>query len=98
MRTRPEETAELGRILAEKVNSVAGPLVVALPLAGVSMIDVEGEDFFDPEADKALFDSIREHLDDVTLIEMETDINDELFALRIAEELDELMRAAGHSP
>ena len=99
MRTTPDENAELGRILAEKLNDAIGPTEVVLPLGGVSMLDVEGEDFHDPEADAALFDAIRETLDDdVELVEMEMDINDEEFALTLARHLDELMREAGHEP
>jgi uncharacterized protein (UPF0261 family) len=92
MRTTPEENADLGHILAEKVNGATGPSAVFLPLGGVSMIDVEGEDFHDPEADAALFEAIRDHLDDdVELVEMDTDINDEAFAVAMAEKLDSLM-------
>ena len=99
MRTTPDENAELGRILAEKLNDATGPTEVVLPLGGVSMLDVEGEDFHDPEADAALFDAIRETLDDdIELVEMGMDINDEEFALTLVRHLDELMREAGHEP
>jgi uncharacterized protein (UPF0261 family) len=98
MRTTPEECAELGRLLAEKLNAATGPTALALPLGGVSMLDVEGEDFHDPEADAALFGAIRETLDpNVELLEMETDINDESFALAMARKLDEFMRDSGRA-
>jgi len=96
MRTTREENAELGRIVAEKLNAATGPTALALPLGGVSMLDVEGEDFHDPEADRALFDALREGIDDdVELVEMDTDVNDEAFARAIAAKLDEYMQAAG---
>ncbi|MFC4542150.1 Tm-1-like ATP-binding domain-containing protein [Halosolutus amylolyticus] len=99
MRTTPEENAELGEIIAEKLNAATGPTALALPLGGVSAIDVEGEDFHDPEADAALFDALRSSLDDdVELLEMETDVNDEAFATTLAETLDEYMRDTGHGP
>ncbi|WP_380680846.1 Tm-1-like ATP-binding domain-containing protein [Salinigranum sp. GCM10025319] len=99
MRTTAEENAELGRIIAEKLNAATGPTALALPLKGVSMLDVEGEDFHDPEADAALFDALRENIDDgVELIEADTDINDESFARTMAQKLDEYMRAAGRAP
>jgi len=91
MRTTVEENRELGRLLAEKVNAAAGPAAVMLPLGGVSMIDVEGEAFYDPEADAALFEAIRETLDDdVELIERDEPINDEAFAEAMAATLDDL--------
>jgi uncharacterized protein (UPF0261 family) len=98
-RTTPEETAEVGRIIAEKLNAATGPTALTLPLRGVSMIDIEGEDFHDPEADEALFDALREHIDaDVELVEMDTDVNDGAFAETIAAKLDEYMRTAGVGP
>jgi uncharacterized protein (UPF0261 family) len=99
MRTTAEENAELGEIIAGKLNAATGPTALFLPLGGVSMLDVEGEDFYDPEADAALFDALREHLDDgVELVEREEDINDEAFAEALAEKLDEYMREAGVGP
>lgn len=95
MRTTPEENAELGRIIAEKLNAATGPTTLALPLGGVSMLDAEGEAFYDPEADDALFDALREHLDDdVELIQSPENINDDEFALTLAEAIDRRMRAA----
>ncbi|ELZ85351.1 hypothetical protein C454_01305 [Haloferax gibbonsii ATCC 33959] len=95
MRTTPEENAELGRIIAEKLNAATGPTTLALPLGGVSMLDAEGEEFYDPEADEALFDALREHLDDhVEVIESSANINDEEFALTLAKAIDRRMRAA----
>jgi len=99
MRTTAEENAELGAIIAEKLNAATGPTALALPLGGVSAIDVAEKPFYDPAADGALFDALRSTIDDdVELIEMETDINDEAFARRLAETLDEYMRAVGRGP
>jgi uncharacterized protein (UPF0261 family) len=98
MRTTPEENAELGAIVAGKLNAATGPTALALPLRGVSLLDVEGEEFHDPEADAALFDALREHLDDdVELLELDVDINDETFARAVAEKLDAYMREAGQT-
>jgi len=89
MRTTPEENAELGRIIAEKLNDATGPTALALPLGGISMLDEDGADFDDAEADAALFDALRAHLDEtVELIESEATINDEAFAQVIADKLD----------
>ena len=67
------------------------PLFV--PLKGVSMIAVEGQVFHDPAADEALFSALREHLDPkVETHWLELDINDERFALAMADRLHELYR------
>ena len=99
MRTTPDENAELGEIIGEKLAAATGPTALALPLGGVSMLDIEGEEFYDPEADTALFDALRESIDDeIELVELETDINDEAFAERLAETIDNYMQAAGVAP
>jgi uncharacterized protein (UPF0261 family) len=82
MRTTPEENAELGRIIATKLNATTGPTTLFLPLKGVSMIDAEGGPFWSPEADTALFDAIRATLDRsrVELVELDLNVNDPAFA------------------
>jgi len=42
MRTSVEESRELGKIVADKVNKAKGPTVVVIPLKGWSSYDVEG--------------------------------------------------------
>ena len=94
MRTMPEECAELGRVIAEKLNKARGPLTIFVPLKGVSLIATEGQVFHDPAADEALFGALREHLDpDVDLRELDLDINDPEFAQAMADRLDALYRA-----
>jgi uncharacterized protein (UPF0261 family) len=88
MRTTPEECAELGRIIAEKVNSYTAPVTVLLPLRGVSIISTEGQPFHNAAADKALFDAIRTHLKpEIPVVEMDCTINDPQFALACAKKL-----------
>jgi uncharacterized protein (UPF0261 family) len=59
----------------------------------VSAIDVEGQPFHDPRADRALFEALREGLDQrVEVIEMDCNINDAAFAEAMAAKLDELLR------
>jgi uncharacterized protein (UPF0261 family) len=100
MRTTPEENAELGEIIAGKLNAATGQTALFLPLDGVSMIDVEGEDFHDPEADAALFDALWEHVDSgtVEVVELDHPINDDAFAEAMAEKLDAYMQESGRGP
>ncbi len=58
MRTTPEECARIGRFLADKLNRMEGPVRLLIPDGGVSLIDAPGKPFWDPAADKALFDAI----------------------------------------
>ena len=88
MRTTPEENAEMGRIFAEKANASIGPVMFMLPLKGVSMLDSEDGIFWLPEADKAIFDAIKQNVrNDIPVIEMDVNINDLSFADRSVQEL-----------
>jgi uncharacterized protein (UPF0261 family) len=96
MRTTPEECAQLGKIIAEKLNKTTGPTALFVPLKGVSAIDVEGMPFYDPEADKALFEAIRAHLDrsKVDLVELDLPINDPAFADAVVDRLISMLPKA----
>ncbi len=94
MRTTEEECAELGRIIARKLNLAKGPLTVFIPLGGVSMIATPGGPFHDAAADAALIRELKAGLrPDVEVVEMATDINDPAFATAMAERLDAHYRA-----
>ncbi len=81
MRTSPEECAKLGEIIAQKLNKSTAPAALLLPLKGVSMLDNNGQPFYNPEANDALFNAIREHVaTNVELLEYDLHINDPAFA------------------
>ena len=89
MRTTPAECAQLGRILAEKLNLSTGPTVaVLLPTKAVSVISAEGQPFHDPTADAALFDNLKANLrPDIAVVELDVKINDATFAETCARHL-----------
>src|SRR5262245_10777398 len=58
MRTTSEECARIGRFIVDKLNRMDGPVRFLIPEGGVSGIDLPGRPFWDPGADKALFDAI----------------------------------------
>jgi uncharacterized protein (UPF0261 family) len=92
MRTTPEEMDRLGKEIAEKASAANGPTAVLLPLRGVSAIDAEGKPFWWPEADLALFQSVRNWVaPGVEVIEHDLHINDPAFAAACATKLLELM-------
>jgi uncharacterized protein (UPF0261 family) len=93
MRTTKEENAQLGRIMAEKLNKAKGPTTVLIPKQGVSAIDKEGQPFYDAEADAAFIENLKANLsENVTLIEMDNHINDDAFARKLANVLLENLR------
>lgn len=89
MRTTPTENTQLGERVATKLNQATGPTTLFLPLEGVSAIDIPGQPFHDPVATTALIEAIRTTVDRdrVTVVEMETDINDPAFAQAMADVL-----------
>ncbi len=92
MRTTPEESAQLGKLIAERANAAQGPVAVILPLAGYSQVGITGQPFWMPQADEALFTAIRTNLrPEVKLIEMDTHINDPRFAEEAAQMMLNLM-------
>jgi uncharacterized protein (UPF0261 family) len=88
MRTTREENVELGRRMARKLNAARGPVALFLPLRGVSMIDIEGQIFWDVAADSALFEALRSEIGpNVELHAVDTAINDPSFARAMAQRL-----------
>ena len=93
MRTTADELKSIGHEIASRLANATGKTTLILPLKGVSMIDVEGQPFYDAEADKALFDTLRTELEgtNVEIVELDTDINDKEFAIAAAKKLISLL-------
>ena len=58
MRTTPDEAARIGRFIVDKLNRMEGPVRFLIPEGGLSDLDRPGGPFWDPAADRALFDVI----------------------------------------
>ncbi|MFO1070011.1 MAG: Tm-1-like ATP-binding domain-containing protein [Geminicoccaceae bacterium] len=83
MRTTPAENARIGAWIAAKLNACEGEVRFLLPEGGVSMIDVPGKPFHDPEADAALFAALERELRPTPrrqLLRVPHAINDPAFA------------------
>jgi uncharacterized protein (UPF0261 family) len=93
MRTTPDECATIGRRIADQLNTAKGPVVLMLPLRGVSAIDAEGKPFADPEADRVLFETLRAHATapHIRIVDADLHINDPAFAEAIAARMLELL-------
>jgi uncharacterized protein (UPF0261 family) len=77
MRTTPAENTAIGEFLARKIAAFTGPAVFLVPTGGVSVLDVPGAPFHDPEADAALLAA----LDGVAVVRtVPAAINDPEFA------------------
>ncbi|KAG2061501.1 hypothetical protein BDR06DRAFT_264098 [Suillus hirtellus] len=93
MRTSREECLKLGQIMAEKLKGApTSKTRVILPLQGFSGIDKDEGPFRDAEADGALLDALKSGLS-CPVEELDVDINDPSFALRVVLALHELLQA-----
>ncbi|MBL8795650.1 MAG: Tm-1-like ATP-binding domain-containing protein [Planctomycetia bacterium] len=92
MRTTPDENDALGKEIAQKASAARGPTAVLVPKGGVSAIDAPGQPFWWPEADQALFASLRQWMSpQVELLELDLHINDPAFARTAVETLLRLL-------
>jgi uncharacterized protein (UPF0261 family) len=88
MRTTKSEAAELGRIIARKINAYTAPVTVLLPRKAISVISAPGGAFHDAAADEALFSELKRGLRaEIEVIDTPLDINEPAFARNCAEAL-----------
>ena len=110
MRTNVEENNLFGKVIANKLNKSCGPTALLVPRNGFSALDREGSgrhkmsldgtirgEWYDPGADLALIDSLKEHLDPSRVLLQEADchINDPQFAEMAVKLLCRLMQTRG---
>ncbi len=83
-----EETALVGRVVAEKLNKAIGPTAVIIPKGGFGGGGWEG----DPESEAAFAEALKKHLKpEVKFVEVAAHVNDRMFAEQAAALLLELL-------
>jgi uncharacterized protein (UPF0261 family) len=93
LRTNVEENKRMGEMIAEAANQSTGPVSILIPLKGVSQLDSPGGEFWDPEANDACFQAIKENLNPgIPVVEIDHNINDPEFADIAVELLLDLMK------
>jgi len=81
-----EEMAELGRIMASKLNGSRGPVVVIIPERGFLEYDRPGDRLHYPEGRKIFVDTLRDYLSPgIEFISMDCHINDPAYAEKVTE-------------
>jgi uncharacterized protein (UPF0261 family) len=97
MRTTTDESAELGRRVGAKLAAATSPTVLVIPRGGVSALDVEGQPFWDEEADASLFEALTGAIanSSVEVIDDPANINDPGLARRAADKLHALISQDG---
>lgn len=94
MRTSVDENVRIGRWIADKLNRSMAPLTLLVPEGGLSLLDLPGQPFHDPQADAALFDTLSQrldHTDDRRLVRLPYALNASEFSQAL---VDEFLRVA----
>ncbi len=86
VRATHAEMVALGHLFAERLNLAKGPVVVAVPTQGLSIPNVPGGVFWDPEADRAFLDTLKSEMrQDLPVLTFERHVNDPAFGVEVAE-------------
>lgn len=86
VRLSPDELAEIGKVVAGKLNRAKGPTQVFIPLKGFSYPDRENLPHWEPEGNQAFIHSLKANLNpSVPMTELDAHINDVEFIVPVAE-------------
>ena len=94
MRTNVEECVAIGNFIADKLEKAVAPVTVFIPTGGLSSIDRPGEIFYLPQANEALFSTLKSRLANVaaiTVIEDKRHLYDKGFGEDAADLLIQMM-------
>ena len=93
IRLNRAEMATVGATMARKLNAARGPVIVLMPTGGLSIPNVPGGAFYDPDADAAFLAALRDGLRaDIPFLLVEAHVNDPAFGRVAAEAFLELIR------
>jgi uncharacterized protein (UPF0261 family) len=93
VRANKNEMASVGKTIAEKLNRALGPTAVVVPNKGFSPANKRGKPLYDPEADRAFVEVLRQSLKpSIRMVEVDVHINDELFSKQAVDLLCQLMQ------
>jgi uncharacterized protein (UPF0261 family) len=93
VRLNKEEMVEVGREVARRLQYTHDDAVFLIPTAGYDSYAVEGMGFYDPQADAAFVEALKQDLPkNIRLIERDTHIEDPAFAVEAAQMLIKMIR------
>ncbi len=87
-----EESVQLGKLIADKLNQATGPIAIMIPLDGLDKYQAPPDGpWIDKEKDRALFDALRSNLKPgITYTEFDDYINNHSFSDAVVESFLEL--------
>ena len=85
VRASREEMVALGHLFAQRLNLAKGPLVIAVPTQGLSIPNVPGGPFWDPEGDAAFLKTLSSEIrSDIPIVTFDLHVNDPDFGKEVA--------------
>jgi uncharacterized protein (UPF0261 family) len=92
VRASHEEMIQLGHIFSQRLNLAVGPVIVVVPTEGLSIPNVPGGPFWNPEADRDFLATVQKELrQDIPVYTYDKHVNDPEFGQRTAELFVEMM-------
>src|SRR5512139_1620709 len=93
VRATKEEMIALGHLFVERLNLATGPVIIAVPTQGLSIPNVPGGVFWNPESDAAFLETLHAGIRaDIPVLTFERHVNDPEFGRQIADVFIEMMR------
>jgi uncharacterized protein (UPF0261 family) len=93
VRATHAEMITLGELFAERLNLSKGPIQIAIPTQGLSIPNVPGGVFWNPEADAAFLEALRKGIrKDIPIFTYERHVNDPKFGIEVADLFIDLMK------
>ncbi|MBE0558811.1 MAG: Tm-1-like ATP-binding domain-containing protein, partial [Proteobacteria bacterium] len=93
------EMAEVGRVMAGRLNTASGPTTVMVPLKGWSVYGAPGGVLHDGTGNRILLTALREHLKKgIQLTEIDAHINDPAFTDACVDQLVSYMEKEPKTP
>jgi uncharacterized protein (UPF0261 family) len=98
VRLSDEEGVQLGRMVAERLAASTGPVHVVVPTRGFSLADAAGGDLYDPGADRAFIDALRDALrPELAYEEVDAHVDDPAFVDLVADRYLTLVKEPAHA-
>jgi uncharacterized protein (UPF0261 family) len=85
VRASHEEMIQLNHIFSERLNLAIGPVIVAVPTQGLSIPNVPGGSFWNPEADADFLATVKRKIrEDIPVKSYDYHVNDPDFGREVA--------------
>jgi len=98
VRLEPDEMAELGRLVADRLNGAGGPVLVVAPTEGFSLSGTAGNALWYPEADDAFLTALEAGLrPEIPFERVAATVNDPGFADLVADRFTSMVKEHSHA-